>query len=235
VTTPIEISSNNNNINSNNMSSSPPRSPSKVDSILFNGDNGPASQLLLNTSNNGNDISNLDSSCNMSSSSSDGDDDPSEEEGTGGEDQSNDPLDNILRVGASPEAVSTPPRNNNGIGNNDPQTTTTPSTEQQQHKVQFAGIDSPSNSQTGAALPEFNVMKATRSELYQRLDFMQQRLTQAQIDLSGEKAMRKRKEKNLMKLAKELSRRQKQTEKNEASIAKVTCKQDIYATTAIQC
>jgi hypothetical protein len=199
------------------MPSSPPRSPSKVDSILFNGDNGPASQLLLNTNNNGNDISNLDSSHN-SSSSSEGDDDPSEEGGGGEEDQSNDPslLDNILRGVASPEAAdSTPPRNNNS--NNDPNNK---DQQGEQHKVQFTGIDSPTNS--ASALPQFNVQQATRSELYQRLDFMQQRLTQAQIDLSGEKAMRKRKEKNLMKLAKELSRRQKQTEKHEAQIGKVT-------------
>jgi hypothetical protein len=50
------------------------------------------------------------------------------------------------------------------------------------------------------------------------IEKLRSQLTQAQVDLSGEKAIRRRKEKNLVKLAKELSHRQTEAELKDRKI-----------------
>lgn len=83
-------------------------------------------------------------------------------------------------------------------------------------KVKFSGMDPPSPPRI------FNVKEASRSELVERLGGLQERLTQAQLDLKAEKSTRRKKEKNLVKLAKELSKRQLETSKREEDVANVS-------------
>lgn len=61
----------------------------------------------------------------------------------------------------------------------------------------------------------------TPDELLETLQHLRQRLTQTQIDLSAEKALRKRKEKNLIKIARELVLRAAQGDAKDAQIIKV--------------
>lgn len=61
----------------------------------------------------------------------------------------------------------------------------------------------------------------TEAELRARLEELQMRLTQAQIDLSAEKALRKRKEKNLFKIAQELVKRAADEEAKDLQIRKL--------------
>jgi hypothetical protein len=86
-------------------------------------------------------------------------------------------------------------------------------------KVKFKGVIDDSEP------PMIQGMKSTSrvnsAELYARLEKTQQALTDAQIDLSGEKAMRKRKEKNLLHLAQELNRRTAEADFKDAIIEKV--------------
>jgi hypothetical protein len=80
--------------------------------------------------------------------------------------------------------------------------------------VQFA-VDSPT-----ASTSSFNE-GASEEHLLDRLTKVQERLTQTQIDLSGEKAISKRKEKNLVKLAKELQKRSAVLDTKDKQIVKV--------------
>lgn len=61
----------------------------------------------------------------------------------------------------------------------------------------------------------------SRDELYTKLDKTEMKLKQAEIDLSAEKTTRKKKERNLIKLAKELNKRASEQESREAEISKV--------------
>ena len=62
----------------------------------------------------------------------------------------------------------------------------------------------------------------TRDELYTKLDKVEMKLRQAEIDLTAEKTMRKKKERNLIKLAKELNKRTTEQEKREEEISQVS-------------
>ena len=62
----------------------------------------------------------------------------------------------------------------------------------------------------------------SRDELYTKLDKIEMKLKQAEIDLSAEKTTRKKKERNLIKLAKELNKRASEQEIREAEISKVS-------------
>lgn len=79
--------------------------------------------------------------------------------------------------------------------------------------VQFA-LDAPSVAS--------NLDDATEEQLLKRIAKMQDIITQTQIDWSGEKALRKRKDKNLVKLAKELQKRATDLEVKDKQIAKMT-------------
>jgi hypothetical protein len=61
---------------------------------------------------------------------------------------------------------------------------------------------------------------------------MSKKLMQAQADLAGERTLRRRKEKTIVKLAKELNRRILDGEKKDKKIREVTCFETVRATTA---
>ena len=82
--------------------------------------------------------------------------------------------------------------------------------------VKFNMADSPSASS--------NLDEASEESLLDRLTRTQEKLTQTQIDLSGEKALRKRKDKNLVKLAKELQKRAAILETKDQQVVKVSQK-----------
>ena len=82
-------------------------------------------------------------------------------------------------------------------------------------KVKFSGMEGPSPP------PGINLEEASRSELIQKLGGLQERLTQTQVDLKKEKSERRRKEKNIFKMAKELSKRQAESTQKEEDIVKV--------------
>lgn len=90
------------------------------------------------------------------------------------------------------------------------------SKKERQVRVKFSGMDGPSPP------PGLNLEEASRSELIQRLGALQERLVQAQVDLSGEKKNRRRKEKNMFKLAKELNKQHKEGAQREEDIARVS-------------
>lgn len=83
-------------------------------------------------------------------------------------------------------------------------------------KVKFSGMEGPSPP------PSVNLENASRSELIAKLGGLQERLTQAQVDLREEKSNRRKKEKSLVKLAKELSKRQSESLQKEQDIVKVS-------------
>lgn len=85
--------------------------------------------------------------------------------------------------------------------------------------VQFA-LDAPSVAS--------NLDDATEEQLLKRIAKMQDIITQTQIDWSGEKALRKRKDKNLVKLAKELQKRATDLEVKDKQIAKVSLHHDFH-------
>jgi len=114
-------------------------------------------------------------------------------------------VDEILRskqLSSSPDADDSPP----------------PGTRPPVRSVKFEGLDSLSSQHS-------SLEDNSPEGLMDRLEKTQQRLTQAQIDLSGEKALRKRKEKNLVKLAKELKKRASESELQQVQIHKV-CSND---------
>ena len=83
-------------------------------------------------------------------------------------------------------------------------------------KVQFSGMEGPSPP------PGLNLEHASRSELISKLGGLQERLTQTQVDLKQEKTKCRKKEKNLFKMAKELSKRQIDTAQKEEAIVQVS-------------
>ena len=83
-------------------------------------------------------------------------------------------------------------------------------------KVQFSGMEGPSPP------PGLNLEEASRSELIAKLCGLQERLTQTQVDLKLEKTNRRKKEKNIFKMAKELGKRQVETTQKEEDILKVS-------------
>lgn len=62
----------------------------------------------------------------------------------------------------------------------------------------------------------------SKEELYAKLDKVEMKLKQAEIDLTAEKTLKKKKERNLIKLAKELNKRASEQESRDAEIAKVS-------------
>lgn len=83
-----------------------------------------------------------------------------------------------------------------------------------ERRVQFSGIEE--------SFPTIEVLQnETTSKLIERLNNYRQLLVQAQIDLSGEKAIRRRKDKNLVKLAKELQKRSREIESKNSQITTV--------------
>ena len=83
-------------------------------------------------------------------------------------------------------------------------------------KVKFKGMLPPSPP------PGLDVENMSRTELLERLDAVQDKLTRAQVDLKNEKGVRRRKEKNIVKLATELGRRQVEASQKEQDIIKVS-------------
>eukprot|EP00977_Amphora_coffeiformis_P028510 scaffold35584_cov176-Amphora_coffeaeformis.AAC.1 len=69
--------------------------------------------------------------------------------------------------------------------------------------------------------PGLNLEEASRSELISKLGGLQERLTQTQVDLKQEKSKCRKKEKNIFRLAKELSKRQVDTAQKEEAIVKL--------------
>jgi vesicle coat complex subunit len=71
--------------------------------------------------------------------------------------------------------------------------------------------------------PPSNIPGATREESLEReLQKMREKMTQVQIDYQAEKATRKRKEKNLVKLAKELNKRTAEIDVKDLHIKRVS-------------
>ena len=83
-------------------------------------------------------------------------------------------------------------------------------------RVKFEGMLPPSPP------PGLDVENMSRTELLERLDAVQDKLTRAQVDLKNEKGVRRRKEKNIVKLATELGRRQVEASQKEQDIIKVS-------------
>ena len=83
-------------------------------------------------------------------------------------------------------------------------------------KVQFSGMEGPSPPS------DLNLDEASRSELISKLGGLQERLTQTQVDLKQEKSKCRKKDKNIVKMAKELNQRQIDTTEKEEAIAKVS-------------
>lgn len=82
-------------------------------------------------------------------------------------------------------------------------------------KVKFSGMEGPSPP------PEVNLETISRSQLIAKLGGLQERLTQTQVDLKQEKSNRRKKEKNIFKMAKELSKRQVEASEKDETIQKV--------------
>ena len=82
-------------------------------------------------------------------------------------------------------------------------------------KVKFSGMEGPSPP------PEVNLETISRSQLIAKLGGLQERLTQPQVDLKQEKSNRRKKEKNIFKMAKELSKRQVEASEKDETIQKV--------------
>jgi hypothetical protein len=62
----------------------------------------------------------------------------------------------------------------------------------------------------------------THTELLNKIQRLTKELKQAEIDVSGEKAIRKKKEKTLMKLAKELKKRNEQRDEDVERLGEVS-------------
>lgn len=86
---------------------------------------------------------------------------------------------------------------------------------QREVKVKFSGMEGPSPP------PELDLGGVTRSQLVQKVGGLQERLTQTQIDLKQEKSARRKKDKNMFKMAKELSKRQVEATEKDEVIQKV--------------
>mmetsp|Transcript_7902 Transcript_7902/g.11447 ORF Transcript_7902/g.11447 Transcript_7902/m.11447 type:complete len:477 (-) Transcript_7902:16-1446(-) len=88
-------------------------------------------------------------------------------------------------------------------------------------KVSFTGVSSLGSSDSG---------EKTHDQLIEKIGKIKSDFQQAKCDLSAEKAIRRKKEKNLVKLAKELTKRSKKDNEKDQSIeemkAKITCLQD---------
>ena len=67
-----------------------------------------------------------------------------------------------------------------------------------------------------------DIGEATVHDMMARIETLSSRLSEAEVNLSGEKALRKKKEKSLIKLAKELNKRKLETEAKAAEIEKVS-------------
>lgn len=83
-------------------------------------------------------------------------------------------------------------------------------------KVQFSDVEGPSPP------PGVDLEEASRLELIAKLGGLQERLTQTQVSLKQEKSNRRRKEKNIYKMAKELSNRQAEAKQKEEDVLKVS-------------
>lgn len=79
--------------------------------------------------------------------------------------------------------------------------------------VSFSGIDSPASSKADD--------EKTIGELIAKIQSLQIKVEKAGIDLSAEKSMRKKKERNLVKLAKELTKRTDELAAKNKQIVKV--------------
>lgn len=79
--------------------------------------------------------------------------------------------------------------------------------------VSFSGIDSPASSKADD--------EKTFGELIAKIQSLQIKVEKANIDLSAEKSMRKKKERNLVKLAKELTKRTDELAAKNKQIVKV--------------
>lgn len=79
--------------------------------------------------------------------------------------------------------------------------------------VSFSGVES-----VGSAKEDED---KSHDELVQKIGKVQAKLTQLEIEKSAERAMRKKKDKSLVKLAKELNKRAADQQKNEKSIIAV--------------
>jgi hypothetical protein len=87
---------------------------------------------------------------------------------------------------------------------------------EQRRNVSFTGIgDSPASA---ANIPK----GASREESDRELHKLREKVTEVQIDYQAEKATRKRKEKNLVKLAKELNKRTAEIEFKDSQIKRVS-------------
>jgi hypothetical protein len=64
----------------------------------------------------------------------------------------------------------------------------------------------------------------THAELLNKIQRLLESLKKAEIDISGEKAIRKKKEKSLMKLAKELKKRNQQRDQDVERVGEVSVK-----------
>jgi hypothetical protein len=83
----------------------------------------------------------------------------------------------------------------------------------EQKSVTWTGIDSPASSRADST--------KTRDELIAKIEKLKSKLRQAQIDHSAEKTIRRKKERNLVKLAKELNKRANNDDDRDKEVKKV--------------
>lgn len=83
-------------------------------------------------------------------------------------------------------------------------------------KVTFSGMEGPSPP------PDVDLDAISKSQLIRKLGGLQERLTQTQIDLKQEKSSRKKKDKNIFKMAQELSKRHAEATEKQEEIHKVS-------------
>ena len=92
-----------------------------------------------------------------------------------------------------------------------------PATPERDSKQMVQFVDSPASSKGS-----LNLGEATVHDMMARIEKLNSQLSEAKVNLSGEKALRKKKEKNLVKLAKELKKRASDTEAKSEEVAKVS-------------
>jgi hypothetical protein len=91
---------------------------------------------------------------------------------------------------------------------------------EQRRNVSFTGIgDSPSSA---AIVPIIRTGASREESLIREVKKLREKMTEVQIDYQAEKATRKRKEKNLVKLAKELNKRTAEIEFKDTQIKNVS-------------
>jgi hypothetical protein len=92
-------------------------------------------------------------------------------------------------------------------------------------KTNKGGATSPASSSTTSGRSSKTSPRTVRFDLGAELtgDAALKKLTQAQVDLTAERTLRRRKEKTIVKLAKELNKRIVESEKKDKKIRGVSC------------